>query len=416
VEKPSLEALIEALKGALAQTEIQGTEQMDVEEVMGRCINHLRAAINPASVTNSSEAGVHSDEIMENLYITFANSRKEKDALAYNRNTSQERWVTANPAISGSLSLYGALDGYFEREFIGNKLVSFTSIVTAPPIFHICIQRSQVGGGKNTNPVVIPEVLYLDRYMESDEGSPLYKARKRSWDIKSQLRDLDLSLSPYGPNEGPDGAPTNLVERFMANRDFPPSVSIDEEDLEVVDPRLRYILDQHGKPLKSDIADGTPPELTDGSDDDEANDGSGAYAAASKGLEQIVSTTQQSCLREELDGLFASMKTYKYCLHSVICHAGQTAKSGHYWVWIYDFEQNVWRKYNDRTVTENADTQAVLEDLSTKGEPYYLMYVRDEDKNDLVSVPRPNQNVVVDTDVNMEDLTVPTSDPFELSG
>jgi ubiquitin carboxyl-terminal hydrolase 25/28 len=83
------------------------------------------------------------------------------------------------------------------------------------------------------------------------------------------------------------------------------------------------------------------------------------------------------------------MEREKYVLHAIICHMGQRATSGHYWVWIYDFAARVWRKYNDTTVTERAEseTATVLAELSAAGEPYYIAYVRDEDKENLVSVP-----------------------------
>lgn len=407
-----MEVLIGALKDALGQTEIMGTDQMDVEEVMGRCINHLRAAVNPASVTNTNGAGVPEDEIMKTLYITFTNSRKEKGAPKYNRHTSQERWVTANPAVSGSLHLYEALDGYFEREFIGNKLISFTSIVKAPPILHICIQRSQVGGGKNTNPVEIPEVIYLDRYMDSEEDSALFQARKRGWDIKSHLKNTEQ----HGDSNGTESL--KKLGRALSG----PAEAAYEDGFQMINPRLRDLLDEFGNPVPT-ASGTTPPELTDSSDDDDAKDIEGLYRESATMLGGAM-LTQQEDLRTELAGLFAEMKEHKYRLHSVICHAGQTAKSGHYWVWIFDFEEQIWRKYNDRTVTEEADTQAVLKELSTKGEPYYLMYVRDEDKNDLVSIPRPGRCTESDanaaaaptTDTDMSDADDPGFEHIEHAG
>jgi ubiquitin carboxyl-terminal hydrolase 25/28 len=65
--------------------------------------------------------------------------------------------------------------------------------------------------------------------------------------------------------------------------------------------------------------------------------------------------------------------------------------SGHYWVWIHDFEENTWRWYNDADVKENKDTAEVLQTLSTSGEPYYLCYVRDEDKAEYVNTPKRQQ-------------------------
>jgi ubiquitin carboxyl-terminal hydrolase 25/28 len=359
----------------LDQTEIKGTDQMDVEEVMGRCINHLRAAINPASVTNTNESdNAQKDKITENLYITFATWRKEVSAAKWNRSTSEERWVTANPATSGSIHLYNALDNYFDREVVGSKLMIFTSIVTAPPIFHICIQRSQVGGGKNTNSIVIPQVLYLDRYMESQENSALFKARKRGWDLKTRLQEIEHPPMFDIPGEG-DGIDDEVLRAYTSNPSMPKST-----DSSVIGADVRSILERHGKNIPIEPA---VVEQETNADGEEWVDAGALFDRHMDELE----AQERAQHRTELDGLFQDMKKHKYYLHAVICHLGVTAKSGHYWVWIFDFDKNIWRKYNDTTVEERADTAALLEELSTKGEPYYLMYVRDEDKMDLVSVP-----------------------------
>ena len=48
------------------------------------------------------------------------------------------------------------------------------------------------------------------------------------------------------------------------------------------------------------------------------------------------------------------MQEVTYDLHSVVIHDG-SAQQGHFYSYIYDFNQNVWRKYNDihvKTVSE----------------------------------------------------------------
>jgi ubiquitin carboxyl-terminal hydrolase 25/28 len=56
-------------------------------------------------------------------------------------------------------------------------------------------------------------------------------------------------------------------------------------------------------------------------------------------------------------------------------------------VWIHDFERDVWRKYNDTTVSVHP-AEFVFGELNTKGEPYYLAYVRADEVDSLVSIPR----------------------------
>jgi len=57
---------------------------------------------------------------------------------------------------------------------------------------------------------------------------------------------------------------------------------------------------------------------------------------------------------------------------------------GHYWIYIYDFAQNKWFKYNDEQVTE-VDEKDVYANNSAEGAgPYFITYVKDDEANDLV--------------------------------
>lgn len=387
---PEAQSQLRALMAALDQTEVVGTDQMDVEEVMGRCVNHLRAAVNPQSVINTHSAELQRDVITDTLYICFANMRMEMGKNQYNRSISYERWVTANPGVDGPVHLYEALDNFFDREMIGEKILSYTAIVKPPPIFHVCIQRSKVGGGKNTHPVEIPEVLFLDRYMEAADGSPAHKARVRSWNIKAQLEQIAAIKAPKkaetaAAESGPAAADIDdSVDRYLNNWNFEPAVNdpaASDEDYVVINLEVKDILD--ASPV-SELASPAPSLLKP------------RQPFSHPDLEVDISShidtdlqTREDLLRSELETLFAGLEENRYRLHAVICHAGQTSKSGHYWVWIYDFGARVWRKYNDTTVTERKEEEsaALLEELSKAGEPYYLAYVREEGLEGLVQVP-----------------------------
>jgi ubiquitin carboxyl-terminal hydrolase 25 len=75
-------------------------------------------------------------------------------------------------------------------------------------------------------------------------------------------------------------------------------------------------------------------------------------------------------------------------------------------VWIRDFKKRTWYKYNDSLVTEDVrDSQAVLDELNKGGDPYYVAYVRDENKEDLVEVPQrgePENGAPTTEDVEMQ--------------
>lgn len=59
---------------------------------------------------------------------------------------------------------------------------------------------------------------------------------------------------------------------------------------------------------------------------------------------------------------------------------------GHYWIYIYDFNRDIWRKYNDEYVTEvqNLDEIFKSNDPANPPTPYFLVYINDKMKDRLV--------------------------------
>jgi ubiquitin carboxyl-terminal hydrolase 25/28 len=99
------------------------------------------------------------------------------------------------------------------------------------------------------------------------------------------------------------------------------------------------------------------------------------------------------------------MREYEYKLQSVFIHRGE-AGGGHYWIYIYDFEHDIWREYNDDWVSEVKDRRTIFENQGgAGGTPYYLVYVKSSDIKDLVNaVCRDVQ------EVQMTDATEPWPD------
>ena len=98
-----------------------------------------------------------------------------------------------------------------------------------------------------------------------------------------------------------------------------------------------------------------------------------------------------------------------YRLQSVFIHRG-FHNSGHYWIYIYDFANKLWRKYNDGYVTEVKDVKEIF--VQEPGErpatPYFLVYVKEDlieslvdavCRNPFADPPKETQ------DVEMEDYT-----------
>ncbi|KAM0426882.1 hypothetical protein ACHAPT_007778 [Fusarium lateritium] len=377
------------------QKRSSGTDQQDVEEVMGSILNRLQAAIRPSSVDEST--GIQLEKIMETFFVTTINYTKKFDDKTYQKEISFDRSITAFPAPEGTCSLYDALGRNFDQQIIEeSKLSRYTAIKTLPPVLHVLIQRSQSMGSKNGNPVEIPETLYLDRYMDAPHDSPTFQQRVRNWAIASRISDLKVQkaqveavvptgpfLESYGKEE-----PTPVV-----NTAWPEDYAMEDG---ILDPEENWDFDG---PVDDDYLLVTHP-----TSDPLPTTGVPVKPHDIESTERNIREMMSNELRqreEDLEKHHAGLKNIPYRLHAVICHRGQLM-SGHYWVWIHDFEQDVWRKYNDSNVDVKRSTDDVLATLSTSGEPYFLCYVRDKDKDAYVGVPRrqrPAQTTDVDGDV-----------------
>jgi len=93
----------------------------------------------------------------------------------------------------------------------------------------------------------------------------------------------------------------------------------------------------------------------------------------------------RTTLQQNISTQFEDLKQYEYRLHAVFIHRGEIG-GGHYWIFIFDFEHRVWRKYNDDHVSIIKDPKKDIFDNQGAGEgtPYYLVYVRAEQQKDLV--------------------------------
>ncbi|KAK1783283.1 hypothetical protein QBC45DRAFT_127535 [Copromyces sp. CBS 386.78] len=373
-----------------------GSDQMDVDEVMGNAIDHLRAAFKVESLRNPNTPGP--DPIKEAFFSTLVDNRKKASESTWNSSTRSERWVIAYPGKNERITLYDALSRSFDLESVGAELLTYTTIKDPAPNFHICISRSD-GRNKNANPVIIPELLYLDRFMHTDQlDSPLFKTRQRSWNIGNRLQELMSRDIKTKENEAVVPIPFVTPNERTSDSLLDSFIHVSDEDTDELEgydvtsfltPELDATV---GKYTSLPRTESSQPDINikpEAPNPDQGELGDLSPSDISNFITSVEAEAawEKGQLLAEREKLFDDMQQYVYRLHAVVCHAGTTAAAGHYWVWIYDFEENVWRKYNDTTVSVHP-AEEVFEQLNTRGEPYYVAYVRAENVKDLVSIPR----------------------------
>ncbi|KAI0017112.1 hypothetical protein F4780DRAFT_625224 [Xylariomycetidae sp. FL0641] len=407
---PTMEERMAQVTRRLEQSErSSGTAQQDVEEIIGNILEHLMRAIQPDGPM-PGKPELQADRITETFFTMIVNctvktstegqsntSGSTVDGDILNKEVVPERWITAfpHPDKQNNIKsdLYAALDRYFSYEILSSgSLARYTTIRALPPILHICIQRTDASGVKNKNPVIIPETLFMDRYIETQPGSELWRARRRVWALKERMLDLE-SRAAHSADRVFKSSDTNGWPAHESDSSQELGTMDRAEVLATDDPLFKDL----ARPLKRK-SDGVMEVTTNGSSPPKRRSTSPAASNSNSGIFDTLydcskqhgehESSELELLHKEESSAFEHMKQEMYRLHAIICHGGGM-NAGHYWVWIRDFKKNVWLKYNDSLVTEDTrDSQSVLDELNENGDPYYVAYVRDELKDDLVEVPQ----------------------------
>ncbi|KAK8137881.1 hypothetical protein PG984_001261 [Apiospora sp. TS-2023a] len=399
-EEVSFEEKYQIISERLEQSDRKGTNQNDVGEIVGNVLEHLMRSIKSDGPV-SGRPDLQADKITRTFFPMFVNYSHRKDEVTGAQTQSKEvipdRWLSAFPHSTEGVkrTIYEALDEATQISLVNPTLARSTVYQSLPPILHICIQRT--GSTKNRNPVLIEDVLYMDRYMEANKEPALEERRRQAAMIKERLSQIGGN-----PKEESSTNKTN------AAADVPLPWNSDDEIISI-DPSsivwddLLEFAPSNTEPDMESLkrkAEGSPHAMRKRSSQGQA------YGLSCELAHELATTVQDQDKRDaeerkkleaELGQLFNGFENEKYLLHAVICHGGGVT-AGHYWVWIRDFKKNVWLKFNDSIVTEDSrSSQAVLDELNSGGDPYYLAYVREDRRDEMVDVP---QRAVVPDDLN----------------
>ncbi|KAL9047175.1 MAG: hypothetical protein Q9214_000187 [Letrouitia sp. 1 TL-2023] len=332
--------------------EVEYGAQQDVTEVIANVLFQLQCAIKAEFV---DESGEQIDEIKKLFY------GKQKSYLSNREGTlrAQEQFISniVIDVASGPRDIYDALDGAYdvqEVELEGGKAPQYTTISQIPPILQILVQRVQYdqekgSSFKSVNHLDFKETIYMDRYMDFLEDD-LIQRRRESWEWKKELKRLEFRKAELTTTEL--GVETS--ELLAATRDC-----LDH---------LATASDENVFRISTNLS-------------------KGLEAAALHVKQELTSIDERiKHLNANISTQFNDRRSMPYRLHSVFIHRG-AVNSGHYWIYIRDFVDKIWRKYNDGYVTIVTDDSEIFgqEPDNRPATPYFLVYVKDELKEDLVN-------------------------------
>lgn len=364
-------------------------QQQDVTEVIENVLFKTECAIKPSSLNGDGE---QQDQIKSIFYGTqkwtyLDKGIEDKEELF----STQSLTLATEPK-----DVYDALHENFDLgqvEFNGKGVRRFGTITQPPPVLQLVFQRQDFDKTKNEATVIkhhvdLNETLYLDRFLPDTDGSVTPK-REAYWRIKDQYKhyteqrgnhkvpelevdDVDALLATYEIiDKLPGESNTNDNGKKAADVDF-------RKELELPDD-----WDKTTKTLTSNLAEKRKSKI--------------------ETLEQ-----QLQKAKAEMDATFADPKhqNFRYELAAVFVHRGQGgSKGGHYWIYIRDFQNNLWRCYNDSDVRVVSDPKEIFElrDPTKTGAPYLVVYIAEEEKERFHPLFRLALEGEQTTDVDMKD-------------
>jgi len=327
--------------------------QQDVTEVLAHAIFQLSCATRP---TGFDKSGEQQDEFHDIFY-----GEEQKHVLhgTASPQAPVQFLIETLPINNEPKDLYAALDNYFDLEEVGTSEV-YVTITKLPPVlcvgFGRVIQDLNLNMLKVNNHVDLPTTIFMDRYVDAPEHSNLVARRKQTWGYKKELKRLQARIDQLEPK---GKSPVD----------------------EVLNTALAAIQHLANVGATEDL-DGL---FTEADTINKISELSHAVEEERKDLHNRILLLDQQIKDSFTDAAF---RKHEYKLHAAFFHRG-TVGSGHYWIYIFDHVNEIWRKYNDDHVTHVTDLREIfgnpLNDRSNPNwssynpaNPYFMLYVRSD--------------------------------------
>lgn len=331
--------------------------QQDVTECIGNVLFQLESSSYPTSLSEDNEQ----NDLIKDLFFGETNQIIKPLSNGTIPRSKIERFLSLLVNIADHpKDIYDALDVYFKDEFLNmeeyGEVKRELAIRTFPTILQIQIQRvyydrERFMPFKSIEPLPFDSEIYLDRYAETDNPLLLEK-KKQTVELKSKLYKLRQRQSELlFRNE----LGLSRKDAYKETSNFLRSGMLMQAGIEFEDTeQAAHLLDE-------------------------------ASGRVSEELSSIY--LEISDLEDKISHQFDDFKEHGYTLFAVFIHRGE-ASYGHYWVYIKDYANNIWRKYNDETVTEVPEEEVMNFTEGNTATPYFIVFVKKGHENDIEPLKR----------------------------
>lgn len=333
------------------ESAIEIGRQQDVTECIENVTFQLETALEPISIEDDGEQY----DLIKQL---FCGKTKQTitplDDLRPPRST-MERFFSLIINISDHpKDIYDALDNYFSESTVdleeGTVKMCLT-VMKLPEILQFHVQRvlfdrERLVAYKSLEAIPFSETVYLDRYLDTEDEEILHKRHEVSvWkeEIKNLYVERDAVIKPDPTTK------LSIIDSLRATIKYLTNVVQADDQLTI----------------KQETIDAIQMQLE----------------MIQAKLQAI--NTRISKLQHQVSEQFENYKKVGYTLFAIFIHRGE-ASHGHYWIYIRDMKKNIYRKYNDDTVTEVPVSEVLNFAEGNTATPYYMVYVKEELKSDYI--------------------------------
>lgn len=371
--------------------------QQDITECISNVFFLLEAALEVEGVDD--EDGEQLDLIKR---LFYGKTSQTLETLKTNKKRTKHEWFSSLlvDVALGSRDIYDALDASFSEDLVtlddGEAKRSVT-ISQAPEVLQIQIQRVQFdrkSGNvfKSLARLDFGEVIYMDRYLDQDPK--LLDQRRKTAAQREKLAELKHELLTLEEKK------SRLLEAMNPQEDSGAQLVIYNEEVARAKARegLQINRTQEEVPAATveesliDI-DSTPPAPDDDefsvqlsvesstSDSDTKPEQQAEIDEVSTSITEVQRQIEE--LKINIEEPYKDMTTHGYRIHAIFVHRGENVNCGHYWVYINDPKLEVFRKFDDESVSV-VSREAVFDTSNDNATPYLLVFVREDKYDELV--------------------------------
>ncbi|KAF2868909.1 hypothetical protein BDV95DRAFT_106347 [Massariosphaeria phaeospora] len=354
--------------------------QQDASEIMQNIFDLLSCAVVGTGVMRDDEQR----DLIKDLFFSDVTTVRKTQSIQ--RIPELMDTFIVSPGLRDR-PLYSCLDDDFGLDTEDDKATArYRYIDVASPIQIINVKRAIYEKGtsaKDESHIKLDKVLYLDRYLNktmSLSEDELQQRREKQWKLQARLKLAGERQKVLRLEESPEMTMSlpEVVEETAIMIDNISEQQATEQD----GSGDSAILDYHQ--LTADMrtrANELQKEL--------------------KGIDG-----QMTMLEQEVDSIFEDCRDYPYRLHAVFMHRG-SAGGGHYWIYIYDFQENIWRKYNDEAVDEVDEDEILRKENNNPATSTAIVYVRDDRVRDFTEAVCRKPSLEPSHDIEMRDVIAP---------